>query len=133
MTNSMHHTGASHAWIMALVLAAVAAPACAQGSSGLLRRTPSEQFNDEDARLFSEATKKALTEAAVGESVKWANPATESHGELKVLKEFAWKDNPCRELRISNEAKGVKATNAVNMCRVADKWRLLSPTELERR
>ena len=123
----------SPACILALAMAAAAAPACAQNVYGTMKGTPAEKFTDEDARLFGEASRKALNEAPVGESVSWSNPATKSHGELKVLKEFTWKESPCRQLRVSNEAQGRKATNALDLCKVAGKWRLVSPTELSKR
>ena len=115
--------------IAALALAAAAAPAQAQNWSSLMKDTPAEKFNDEDMRLFNEASGKALNDAAVGETVRWENPATQSRGELKVLKTFTWKDQPCREIRIHNEARARKATTTLNLCRVADQWRMVSPTE----
>lgn len=121
-----------HAGIAALAFAAAVAPAQAQNWSGLLKNTPAEKFNDEDMRLFGEAARKALNDAAVGESVSWQNPATQSRGELKVLKVFTWKDQPCRQVRVKNEVHERKATNSLNMCRVADKWRMVSPSELKK-
>lgn len=99
----------------------------------MLKNTPAENFNAEDRRLFQEASKKTLDATPVGETVTWSNSATQSHGELKVLKDFTWKENRCREVRVHNESQGVKATNTVNMCKVADKWRAVSPSELAKR
>ena len=118
--------------IAALALAAAVAPAHAQNWTGLLKDTPAEKFNDEDMRLFNEASRKALNDAAVGETVRWENPATQSRGELKVLKAFTWKDQPCREIRMHNEARARKATSTLNLCRVSDQWRIVSPTELKK-
>jgi surface antigen len=118
--------------IAALALAAAVAPAHAQTWSALLKDTPAEKFNDEDMRLFNEASGKALNDAAVGETVRWENPATRSRGDLTLLKVFNWKDQPCRQIRIHNEARGRKATNTLNLCRMADQWRMVSPTELKK-
>ena len=64
--------------------------------------------------------------------MSWRNPETQSHGEPKVVKDFTWKQNACRQIQVSSEAKGRKATNAVDLCKVSDKWRLVSPTELSK-
>jgi len=117
--------------VLVVCLAAAALPALAQSQLyGTMKGTPSELFDDEDRRLFREATNKALNEAAVDEVVRWENPKTESHGELKVLSTFEWKKAPCRNIRVSNQARTRKATNDFNLCRVGEKWKLVSPSEL---
>jgi hypothetical protein len=68
----------------------------------------------------------------VGETVRWENPASQSRGELKVLKIFTWRDQPCRQVRVRNQAGDRNATNSLNVCRVSDRWRLVSPTELKK-
>ena len=123
---------ALRAGVVALSLAACTVPVQAQNLYGLMKDGPGEKFNDEDMRLFNEAAAKALTQAKVGESVNWANTATQSRGELKVLKTFTWRDSPCRQLRMRNEAGDRKATHSLNMCRVQDKWRMVSPSELKK-
>ncbi len=120
------------ACVVALSLVASTVPVQAQNLHGLMKDGPGEKFNDEDMRLFNEAAAKALNEAKVGESVRWENAATQSRGELKVLKTFSWKDSPCRQLRMQNEARDRKATHSINMCRVQDKWRMVSPSELKK-
>jgi len=122
---SMRHS------ILVVCLAAAAFPALAQSQLyGTIKGTPAELFDEEDKRLFREATKKALDEAAVDEVVRWENPKTESHGELKVLSTFEWKKAPCRKIRVSNQARTRKATNDFNLCRVGEKWKLVSPSQL---
>jgi len=116
---------------LVVCLAAAASPASAQSQLyGTIKGTPAELFDDEDRRLFREATKKALDEAAVDEVVRWENPKTESHGELKVLGTFEWKKAPCRKIRVSNQARTRKATNDFNLCRIGEKWKLVSPSQL---
>ncbi|HEY2560475.1 MAG TPA: RT0821/Lpp0805 family surface protein [Caldimonas sp.] len=117
--------------MLVVCLAAAAFPASAQSQLyGTTKGTPSELFDDEDRRLFREATKKALDEAAVDEVVRWQNPKTESHGELKVLSTFEWKKAPCRKIRVSNQARTRKATSDFNLCRIGEKWKLVSPSQL---
>jgi len=117
--------------MLVVCLAAAALPASAQSQLyGTIKGTPSELFDAEDRRLFREATKKALDEAAVDEVVRWKNPKTESHGELKVLSTFEWKKAPCRKIRVSNQARTRKATSDFNLCRIGEKWKLGSPSQL---
>lgn len=119
--------------ILVVCLAAAALPVAAQSQLyGTLKGTPAEVFDDEDRRLFREASNKALNEAAVDEVVRWENPKTQSHGELTVLSTFEWKKAPCRKLRVSNEARERKATNEFNFCHVGKKWKVVSPSELKK-
>jgi len=124
--------GSLRACIVALALTGLGGTASAQNLYRTLKGTPAESFTEEDSRLFREASLKALNETSVGETVSWRNPKTQSHGELKVVKDFTWKQNACRQIQVSSEAKGRRATNAVDLCKVSDKWRLVSPTELSK-
>ncbi|HEU5296264.1 MAG TPA: RT0821/Lpp0805 family surface protein [Burkholderiaceae bacterium] len=118
--------------IVAAWLVALCAPALAQNWVGLLKNTPAERFNDEDLRLFLDASKKALSETPAGETVKWQNPVSGSRGELKVIKLFTWQDHPCRQIRVSNEAGDRKGSNVLNLCQVEGKWKVLSASELKK-
>jgi len=117
---------------MAAALVLAGAPALAQNWLGLMRNTPAERFNDEDMRLFNDSLDKALGDTPVGQSVLWANPKSENRGEIKVAKAFTWQDHACRELRITNQSGDRKGDSVLNLCRVEDKWRAVSPSELKR-
>ena len=132
MTCAIHRKMALRACVVALSFSACSLPVQAQNLHGLMKDGPGEKFNDEDMLLFNEATDKALNESKVGESVRWENPATQNHGELKVLKTFTWRDSPCRQVRMRNETRDRKATHSLNMCRIEDKWRMVSPSELKK-
>jgi surface antigen len=123
---------ALRACVVALSLAACTVPVQAQNLYGLMKDGPGEKFNDEDIRLFNQAADKALNEAKAGETVRWENAATQNRGELKVLKTFTWKESPCRQVRMHNETRDRKATHSLNMCRLQDKWRMVSPSELKK-
>ena len=113
------------------MLATLAATAAlAQNYRGLLKNTPSASFTDEDHRLFDAAARKALDESPVGATVSWENPATGSRGDLTVLKDFTWKQNRCRQISVHNESRGTAATNTADLCKMADKWRAVSASEL---
>jgi surface antigen len=114
------------AWLLALCM-----PAAAQNWIGLLKNTPAENFNEEDLKLFLEASRKALNEAPAGGTEKWQNPVTGSGGEMKVVKLFTWQDNPCRQIRVSNYTVDRKGSNTLNLCQVEGKWKLLSPSQVK--
>ena len=119
--------------ILVVCLATAALPVAAQSQLyGTIKGTPMEVMDDEDRRLFRKASDKALNEAAVEEVVRWENPKTQSHGELKVVRTFEWKKAPCRTIRVSNEARGRKATNDFSLCHMGEKWKVVSPSELKK-
>jgi surface antigen len=115
--------------ILAAMLAVT--PARAQNWINLLKDSPAERFDDEDLRLFLDASRKALAEGVENETVSWENPKTRSRGEITVLRRFEWKTHPCKEVRVTNEAQGRKGTNRWGLCQVDGKWRLLSSSQLK--
>ena len=122
----------TRASIVAASLVLFCVHVAAQNWVGLLKNTPAENFNEEDLKLFLDASRKALNETPAGETVKWQNPVSGARGELKVLKLFTWQDHPCRQLRVYSETIDRKGTNTLNLCQVVDKWKLVSPSELKR-
>lgn len=118
--------------IIAAWLLAMSAPVAAQSWIRLLKNTPAERFDAEDIKLFLDASKKALSDTPAGEPVVWKNPASGSGGELKVVKSFAWRDHPCRRLRVTSETAERKGSNTFDLCEVGGKWKVVSPSELKR-
>jgi hypothetical protein len=118
--------------IVAAWLLIMGVPAAAQNWIGLLKNTPAEHFNEEDLKLFLDASRKALTDTPAGETVKWQNPVSGSGGELKVVKLFTWHDYPCRQLRVTSQTVDRKGSSTLNLCLVTGKWKLLSPSELKK-
>ena len=118
--------------VAAAGLVALCAPAAAQNWIGLLKNTPAERFNDEDIKLFLDASKKALGDTPAGESVKWQNPVSGARGELKVVKLFTWRDHPCRQIRVTSEVVDRKGSSVLNLCQVEGKWKVLSSSELKK-
>jgi surface antigen len=115
---------------LALILCLSCAPALAQWVS-ILKNSPAERFNEDDLQLFLEAARKAR-DAPVNETIRWENPATRANGDLTVRKIFQWKQRPCREVAMRNEAGGRKGNSVVNLCEVDGKWKLVSPSELKK-
>jgi surface antigen len=132
MVPHLHGNWFARAPIVAAWLLVICVPAAAQNWVGLLKNTPAENFNEEDLKLFFDASRKALNEAPTGETVKWQNPVTGNGGELKVLRVFSWHDYPCRQLRVASYTVDRKGNSMLNLCQVSGKWKLLSPSELKR-
>ena len=121
---------AAGTWALALTLCLSCAPALAQWVS-ILKNGPAERFDEEDLQLFLEAARKAR-DAPVNETIRWENPKTRANGDLTVRKIFQWKDRPCREVALRNEAGGRKANSVVSLCEIDGKWKLVSPSELKK-
>ena len=116
---------------VSLFAVAISGHVAAQLNRSPLRNTPVQQFNDEDMRLFKAAWNKALDETPELGTVSWENPATKSHGDITVASIFTWQKHPCRRIRIVSEAQGTKGDSTMNLCRVNEKWRAVSPSQLQ--
>ena len=118
--------------LIIFLAAACVAPASAQNWIGVLKNTPAERFDEEDLRLFLDASRKALNEAPDNQAQSWENPKTRARGDITVLRSFESKGRPCKEVRLRNEVPGRKGDGKVTLCRVDDKWRLLSASQLKK-
>ena len=105
--------------------------AAANNWSSLFKNGPAEFFDDEDMQLFLGAARKTLDGAAVNQTVSWENPKSKHRGDFTVLKEFDWKGNACRQVRVRNEAQGRKSENSHNLCKVDGRWRLVAASQLK--
>ena len=120
---------------MRLFLAAVlilgSTAAAADNWGALFKNGPAEFFDDEDMQIFLAAARKTLDSGAVEQTLSWENPKSKHHGDFTVLKDSAWKGNPCRQVRVRNEAQGRKSDNTHNLCKVDGRWRLVSASQLK--
>jgi len=117
---------------LAAALAALAPVASAQNWVGILKNTPAERFDEEDLRLFLDASRKALNESPDNQTQSWENPKTRAHGDITVLKSFESKGLPCKEVRVRSEAQGRKGDNKLNLCKKDDKWRLVGTSQIKK-
>lgn len=123
----------ARALALALLLGACAGQAGAQLWNGPLRDTPARFFDDEDMRLFEDAWKKALDDTPEHGTVAWQNPATKHRGEFTVVSTFTWQDHPCRRVQIVTVARGEKGRTTLPVCRIEDRWRAMSSSQLEQK
>lgn len=95
---------------------------------GFLQYSPSAYFDDEDWSLVRAAVDDALENKKTGETVTWRNDKTGSHGEITPLETFEKFDTSCRRVRMSNEAKNIKATRLVDLCRdkSSGEWKIVN-------
>jgi len=118
--------------IVLIVAALFAHPALAQNWIGLLKNTPAERFDEEDLRIFLDIGRKALNETPDNQPLSWENPKTRAGGEITVLRSFESKGRPCKDVRVRNHAQGRKGDNKLSLCRVDDKWRLLTASPVDK-
>jgi surface antigen len=118
--------------IVLIVAAVIAHPALAQNWIGLLKNTPAERFDEEDLRIFLDIGRKALNETPDNQPLSWENPKTRAGGEITVLRSFESKGRPCKDVRVRNHAQGRKGDNKLSLCRVDDKWRLLTASPVDK-
>jgi surface antigen len=124
---------------MRLFITGVLAAACALASplaaannwASLFKNSPAEFFDDEDIQMFLATARKTLDSGKVGETLAWQNPKSKNRGDFTVLKQFEWKGNPCREVRVRNEAQGRKSDNTHNLCSIDARWRLVAPSQIK--
>ena len=125
----------SHFLLGALLSAAcvLAAPgAAAQNWVTLLKNTPAEYFDDEDLRLFLDTARKVLDGGTPeNQPVTWENAKSRNRGEITVLRSFEWKGRSCKEVRVRNESRGRKSDNRRSLCKVDERWRLVSEAQLK--
>jgi surface antigen len=119
-------------FVVVLLAAACASPALAQNWVAMLKNTPAERFDEEDLRIFMDTARKALNEAPDNQTVSWENPKTRARGDITVLRSFESKGRPCKEAQVRNEVPGRKGGAKFSVCRVDDKWRLVSAPQLKK-
>ena len=92
---------------------------------GYLKDSPVGKFNDEDMSLFQGASKKALNEAADGETIEWKNATTGSSGSISPLKSFDQGGFKCRNVRVKNQHKSLRGSQTLKMCQQSDgEWKI---------
>ena len=110
-----------HRWILAGALLACGGVA-AQVGIGFLSETPMSRFNEDDVKLMTGAIDKSLAAAEIGTTVRWANEATSSSGEVTAQRAFEHMGRPCRDLRVVNRHRRLENSGVYTMCRDNGRW-----------
>lgn len=111
-----------HGWVLAWALLACGG-AAAQVGIGFLAETPLSRFNEDDVRLMNGAIAKALAAAEIGTTVRWANEATPSSGEVTAQRAFEHMGRACRDLRVINRHRRLEASGIYTLCREDGQWK----------
>jgi surface antigen len=112
-----------HGWILAGALLACGGVA-AQVGIGFLAETPMSRFNEADLKLMNGAIERALSAAEIGTTVRWANEATPSSGEVTAERAFEHMGRPCRDLRVVNRHRRLENSGVYTVCREGGQWKL---------
>src|SRR5512135_2973005 len=104
-----HHTRSIfRALIAAVCLASAFVPGIVVGAGNLdfLKDAPITRFKGADLQIFQSNLNDALQQNADGDTHRWENPATGSSGEIELIKSFSRDNKHCRQVRITNRARG---------------------------
>ena len=85
-----------------------------------LDNSPARHFTDDDWELASDAARRALNEAADGETVSWENPRTGASGTLSPLSTLSRDGATCRRLQTSSSARGTTGGSVFEFCQRPD-------------
>jgi surface antigen len=98
------------------------------GTWSFLQGTPAETFNKQDWSIFEKAIFDTLDNAQDNETKTWQNPATNTSGEIKVLRSVKNSAHDCRLLNIITHAKDSNDDMELIFCRQpSGKWKIATP------
>jgi len=91
-----------------------------------LEFSPVRHFTDSDWEMMTATADRALNEGKDGEAFTWSNPESGNSGSLTPAgKAESRKGAECRQLEISNHAKGLSGTNTRILCKQPDgEWKV---------
>jgi surface antigen len=108
------------------LLAALSQVALAQNIE-FLHRGPIAYMDEVDKQILSETFNAALSSAEDGESVKWSNPDSGSHGTIEVLDTHEDYGTTCRTVRTHSEAGGREGGGVYRLCLADDETWQFAP------
>ena len=88
---------------------------------------PVRQMTEEDLKILKSTIVSVLDKAGEGESAHWENGKTGAHGELTPRATFLREGRRCRELEMSNSARGRDNRTVITLCKQPDgDWKVES-------
>ena len=88
-----------------------------------LKDGPIRYFNDDDLALFKQSLDDALEHQPDNEALDWRNEKTRSEGSVTPLNTTEQDGMRCRQVIISNTAKGLSRQSQFTFCRQDDgRW-----------
>ena len=93
-----------------------------------LNNTASQEFDNQDWKLFDAAFHAAMTNTPDGKKKTWSNPATGNHGYLQPLSSTKKDNIPCRNLKIVSYAKTIQLPDNYTFmfCKKGGDWQVAS-------
>jgi surface antigen len=110
--------------LIAVSLAACAGSAVAQNVGFMRDSVMSEMTQDDTAMMWSNAQQAA--DLPDGHVSAWTNPKTGHSGTAKPTRSFQDKGMACRQLDVSNTARGKTATSSLAVCKTKAGWRMVN-------
>lgn len=110
--------------LIAAVLAACAGPAVAQ-NLGFMRDSVMAEMTREDTAIMWRNAQQAA-ELPDGHVSAWTNPKTGHSGTATPTRSFQDKGMACRQLDLSNTARGQTAKTNLAVCKTKAGWRMVN-------
>jgi len=92
---------------------------------GFLDQAPIRFFTQSDTELMTRTVDDVLDSVADGETRDWRNEETGNSGEVAAIRSFNHQDMSCRQVRISNQARGTTGNATYDICKVDRTWKVL--------
>ncbi len=92
---------------------------------GFLDQAPIRFFTQSDTELMTRTVDDVLDSAADGETRDWRNEETGNSGDVAAIRSFNHQDMSCRQVRISNQARGTTGNATYDICKVDGTWKVL--------
>lgn len=87
--------------------------------------TAGQYFNNEDWKIFEASSQHALSTLPNRRTESWRNPNTGSNGVLMPVNTMQKNGTTCRDLQITNRAKGRVDQYVFTYCKYRNGWKIL--------
>ena len=91
-----------------------------------LRYSVITDFTESDIELLKIEYAKVLNKDKPGETHSWLNEETKNGGEIKVIKQYREKDQPCKRLMFKSKSKHQAAASYFNFCLIDKQWQVVN-------
>jgi hypothetical protein len=106
----------------AFVVGSIAVTSASAGNLSFLDKSPLSYFRGDDMELMRQNAQKVLDDPSAQAKQTWSNPKTGASGLAQVRGEFKGSDGaPCKRLRITNQANGLKGDATYVVCKYPDR------------
>lgn len=113
----------------------LAAPLAVQAFNlRFLEDAPASQFNDRDWELLTEIVDAALVEGARGDVLEWENARNGHRGTVTIMGSLRSDEQPCRMLKVYNEASTARGESIIKFCQQSDgEWLIVTQSPVTKK